>query len=140
MKYKKTPIILTASFFVIMLILTFSARAIHNSMIPNVKIRRLTREKFEHETILEDGVTVITQSMFEYAISKDLYDSGNIYIITTGEKNGDERTFAKAFEIEIGHENEDYYEVKNRLLDNKLRFIIYSSESINDGDEVFVIE
>lgn len=140
MKTKKIPIILTFLFFAAMVFLSLSARAIHYRMIPNVTVSRLTKETFDSEHFLSDGITTMTRTEQLLAIPKELYDSGEIYVLTSAEKNGDTRTFVKAIDLEIGKENEGYYEVTNRFFDQKLRFVIKSSEDIEDGDEVYVTE
>ena len=139
MKIKKIPIVLTVIFFATMIFLSLSARAIHNRMIPNVTVSRLTKEDFEYVNLLDDGVTSMTNTEQLTAISKELYDSGEIYVIASVEKNGDMRTIAQAFRIEIGLDNGEYYEVKNEFLDRKLRFIVDSSEDLHDGVEVYIV-
>lgn len=139
MKTKKLPIVLMVLFFAAMIFLTLSARAIHSKMIPNVTVSRLTNEQFEYEYFLTDGITRRTGTKQLLAIPKELYDQGNIYVIANTEKNGDMRTSAQLIKIEIGLENDDYYEVINEYFDIKLRFIVHSDEDIQEGDEVYIV-
>jgi hypothetical protein len=69
MKLKKIPVILTIMFFLSMIFLTFFARSIHNRMIPNVKVARLTKEEFVYERVSDDG-TKRTATKLANAVQK----------------------------------------------------------------------
>jgi len=139
MKYKKIPIILSVLFFSCMIFLTFSARSIHNKMIPNVKVARLPREKFPYEQVLEDGTT-ITYIKTTTAVPKKMYDEDFLYIVVEGYKNGDLRTFARKISLPIGAENNGYYEVTELFYDVNRLFIMESDKEISDGTEVYVLK
>ncbi|NLC20072.1 MAG: hypothetical protein GX757_12815 [Clostridiales bacterium] len=139
MKPKKIPLILTVLFFMLMIFLSFTARSIHNRMIPNVRVTRLTREKFQYEKSFEDG-TVRTVVRSSYAVPKWMYDQDFLYVVVPGIKNGDERTFARKISLPIGSENDDYYEIAEQFYDVNRLFIIESDKEIQDGTEVYVIK
>jgi len=139
MKLKKIPLILTLLFFLLMIILSFTARSIHNKMIPNVRVARLTREKFQYEESFEDG-TVRTAVRSSYAVPKWMYDQDFLYVVVPGSKNGDERTFARKISLPIRAENDDYYEIAEQFYDVSRLFIIESDKEIQDGSEVYVIK
>jgi len=139
MKPKKFPLILTVLFFSLMIFLSFSARSIHNKMIPNVKVARLTREKFQYEEMLADG-TVKTVVRSSYAIPKWMYDQDFLYVVVPGSKNGDERTFARKINLPVGAENDDYYEIAEQFYDVTRLFIIESDKEIQYGTEIYVIK
>lgn len=138
MKIKKIPLVLTIIFFSFMIILTFTARSIHNRMIPNVRVSRLTREKFQHEQVLEDG-TVRTVSQLSYAVPKWMVEQDFLYVVVQGMKNGDERTFARKLFMTLGAENDGYYEISEQFYDAGRLFIMETNKEIHDGTEVYVI-
>jgi hypothetical protein len=74
------------------------------------------------------------------AVPKDMYDSGFLYIVVPGMKNGDERTFARKINLQIGSQNENYYEIAENYYDASQLFIIESNKEIQDGTEVYVKE
>lgn len=144
MRKKMLPIILAILIFSAMITLIFSARAVHNSMIPNVKVSRLTRQEFEYEVELNNELLGFTnriiQTKVSYAIPKELYDSGKVFIIGHDEINGDIRTVAMSYNIEIRLENDEYYEVANRFFGGTPLFIMESNKEIEEGTEVYVVE
>lgn len=121
-----------------MLILTFTARAIHNRMIPNVRASRLSRVKFQHEQVLEDG-TVRTVSQMSYAVPKWMVEQDFLYVVVQGMKNGDERTFARKLSLILGAENDGYYEIAEQFYDTGRLFIMESNKEIKDGTEVYLV-
>jgi len=139
MKLKKIPLILTVLFFSSMIFLTFAARSIHNRMIPNVRVGRLTREKFEHVETLEDG-TSRTVMRLSYAVPKKMYDEDFLYVVVEGMKNGDLRTFARKVSLPVGTESKGYYEITKMFFDVSSLYIMETDKEIADGTEVYVIK
>lgn len=120
-----------------MVFLTFAARPIHNSLIPNVRVFRLPHEKFEQAIYLEDGTVSYTDVRHLLSIPKYLYEQGEIYIIENQVINDEERTVAKLTSVLIGRENDEYYEVINTNIKNEL-FIKTSNKPLQNGIEVHV--
>lgn len=113
--------ILTVIFFGGMLFLTVKARTIHNRMIPNVKMRRLERWK--------TGVI----------LPKELYDSGNIYIVVEEEKNGETRNFVEEAAVTVGEQISSGYVVLDGI--GEWDFVVTESDKeLRDGMEVFIAE
>ena len=135
----KVAVVFTVLFFGIMIFLTFSARDIHNKTIPNVKVSRLTKAEFEYEYRSNTGTKVIETKLCP-AIPKELYNHGEIYVIDYIEINGEIRTVARRIILEIGRQNNQYYEVINDYLDSRIRFITYSNKIIQEGGEVYIIQ
>lgn len=130
--------VITLFFFILMLILTISARNIHNSQIPNVTVKRLTQEDFAINSILKSGEEVTTYQK-RLAIPKNIIGSGEVYVITRIYVNGEERDAARLVLPQIGAENEGFYEVTGGI--DRRDLIIYdSNKKLNDGDEVFVFD
>lgn len=128
--------VFTIIFFLIMLILTISARDIHNSQIPNVTVKRLTQEDFAFISILKNGEEVTTREK-RLAIPKSIIDSGEVYVITRTIINGEERDAARLVFPQIGVENEEFYEVIAGV-DRRDLVIFDSNKKLKDGDEVFI--
>ena len=137
MTTKKIPAIITVLFFSLMIFLTILARDIHNRMIPNVTVGRLTKEDFELERTLEDG-TIIPITKQCIAVPKHMYDNDFLYIIVPGEKNGDQRTFVRKISLQVGAQNDKYYEITDPFFDMSQSFIMESNKEIQDGIEVYV--
>lgn len=140
MKIKKIVVIFSVFFYGAMIVLTFFARKIHYTMIPNVAVSRLTRVNFEYEYMLADGLTKRTEIKQCIGIPKEIYDRNEIYMIKTGVKNGDLRTFVQKLDVNVGMENETYYEVLNEFTDRNLRIVVESDRELHDGDEVVVVK
>lgn len=134
---KKTiSISMMLMFFIAMFIFTLTARTIHNSQIPNVTAARLTYEDFEIEYTLESG-QVMTSMQKRLAIPQSVYDKGDVYIITTIHINGEERTAVQKVHLEIGNENNEFYEVVNGLTGLEI-VVINSDKELITGNEVYI--
>lgn len=139
MKFKVAAIVFTILFFGAMIFLSIFAGDIRNRMLPNVKVSRLTKEEFIYEYTTKLGIKVEEKELCR-AIPKRLYDNDEIYVIQNVEINGEPRTIAKKITLEIGRENDGYYEVVDRFFDDRQRFIMHSDKEIHDGDEVFIVK
>lgn len=124
-------------FFILMLILTISARSIHNSQIPNVTVKRLTQEDFVINSTLQNGEEVTTIQK-RLAIPKNIINSGEIYIVTRIYINGEERDAVRMVFPQIGAENEGFYEVTSGI-DRSNLVIFDSNKKLKNGDEIFIV-
>lgn len=123
----KILLILTVLFFAAMAALTITARSIHESMIPNVTAKRLSREIFGDSYVRK------------LAAPKALTESGEVFVITVRVVNGEKRNFAQKVQLAFGAENEAFYEITGGMMGNEL-VIFESDRDIHDGDEVFVVK
>lgn len=123
----KVCLALTLLFFIGMTVLTFTARDIHNSRLPHVTAKRLTRELFG------DGFTR------KLALPKELTEGDGVFIITSRIINGEKRDIARRVVLTTGQEDEEFYEVTGGIMGNEL-VIIESDRGLRDGDEVFVVK
>ncbi|MCL2018966.1 MAG: hypothetical protein FWG70_04325 [Oscillospiraceae bacterium] len=136
-------IIITLIFFASMVVLTVTARDIHNALLPQVTARRLTQEDFEFVIDFEyDGIpqtAVITQKRL--AIPKELYNpdtSDAVFVVTTIYINGEERVGVRRVVPQTNEKNEGFYEVTGGI--SRSDFVIFtSSKVLEDGAEVFIL-
>lgn len=129
-KNKKLPIILTVLFSVSMIFLTIFSKKIHYSLLPKVETIRITREEFE----LDKGSSSFVS---EWAIPKELYKNGGVYVVTFAEKYGAKRAYVTHLPVVIGRENKNYYEILD-FMDYGTRLILHSSREISEGNEVYL--
>lgn len=141
MKSKIIPIVLCALFYCSMILLTLFSRRIYNNSLPNVKVERLPKKVFSvvfDYTSMGYGYTEGERRSM--AIPKEIYDLGKIFIVETGMKNGEERTFVRLLnQVTIGFDDEDNYEVLEGISE-KAFVVVNGYEKLNDGDEVYVIK
>jgi hypothetical protein len=133
---RKINVILAAFFFASMLVLTFTARDIRNSMLPNVEVRRLTQEEFEFTYIFMEQEYTSTQSRL--AIPKKLYNSGDVYVLTTVQINGEPRDAVRRAFPQVGAESGDFYEVTGGINGNAF-VVMESNRVLTDGAEVLIV-
>ena len=113
--------IVAVLFFGSMLFLTVEARTIHNRMIPNVKMKRLE------------------QKAGELVLPKELYDSGDVFIVIEAEKNGEIRNFVEKADVTVGEQIEGGYLVLDGI--NEWDFVVTETDKeLKDGMEVFLPE
>ena len=135
---KKAVFIFTLIFFAVMLLFTLTARSIHNASIPHVSARRLTNQIFTEEFADENG-DMQTLERYSLAIDRELYESGNIYVLTQTLINGEYRDTARLAHIETGAEAGRYIEVISGL--NPVdRIITDAKGELYDGCEVVVVK
>lgn len=139
MRKKIASVLLTILFFGAMVILSFSARVIHNRMIPNVTTFRLPYVKFEIPHYMQNGQLSFIEESYLPAIPKSLYEQGEVYYIDYQIINGEERTVARAATLIIGIENDEYYEVTDIGIQRVL-FIKTSDKPLHDGIEVHIVD
>lgn len=108
-------------FFESMLFLTVEARTIHNRMIPNIKMRRLE------------------EKAMGLVLPKELYDSGDVYLVIEAEKNGETRNFVEKADVAVGEQVEDGYLVLDGI--GEWDFVVTETDKeLKDGMEVFLPE
>lgn len=108
-------------FFGSMLFLTMEARTIHNRMIPNIRMKRL--KQWNQMVVLP----------------KELYDSGNVYIVIEAEKNGETRNFVEKAEITVGEQVKGGYLVLDGI--SGWDFVVTETDKeLQDGMEVLLAE
>lgn len=145
MRGKKITLIATAFFYILMLIFSVSARKIHLARLPRVKATDVKFEIFEREEQEEDNEAGNWNANMDYdmeiGIPKDIYDSHELYILSSEMINGEIRTVVRNVteEVEIGRSNEESYEVLKGLYGLN-EIIIEGLENIQDGCEVYVIK
>ena len=124
-------------FFSFMLILSTFARDIHNYLIPNVSVKRLSQEEFPVTFTIEGGQEIISYKK-KLAIPKEIYDKGEIYAITEKYINGEKRNAARRIFLEVGDEYEGFYEVVSGISTSDF-VITDSNKPLAEGDEVYLL-
>lgn len=129
----KILIIITAVFFAVMLVLTFSSRSIHEAGLPHVKAGRLSEAEFPIEFTDENG-ELMTGTRQSPAVTKEQLEQG-VYILYTAEKNGEVRDFVRRAEIVPGAECDGYIEVLGGVTSYD-KIVLESDRDITDGEVV----
>lgn len=129
----KILIIITAVFFAIMLVLTFSSRSIHEAGLPHVKAGRLAEAEFPIEFMDENG-DVMTGFRQSPAVTKEQLEHG-VYVLYTAGKNGEVRDFVRRAEIVPGAECDGYIEVLGGVTSYD-KIVLESDRDIADGEVV----
>jgi len=108
-------------FFGGMLYLTAEARTIHNRMIPHIKMKRLE------------------QKAAGLVLPKELYDSGNVYLVIEAEKNGETRNFVEKADVTVGEQVKGGYLVLDGI--DEWAFVVTETDKgLQDGMEVYLPE
>ena len=148
MRGKKITLIVTAFFYIFMLVFSVSARKIHVASLPRVKVTDIEFETFEIEEqeqleVEEEADNWNFNMDFDraFGVPKELYDNNELYILSSEMINGEIRTIVRNVteEVEIGRSNEESYEVVKGLYGFN-EIIIDGLENIEDGCEVYVIK
>ena len=129
----KILIIITAVFFAVMLVLTFTARSIHEAGLPHVKAGRLTEAQFPFEFTDENG-DVLIGTRQAAAVTKEQLEQG-VYVLYTAGKNGEVRDFVRRAEIVPGIECDGYIEVLGGVSSFD-KIVIGSDRDFSDGEVV----
>ena len=128
--------IVTVLFFAVMIILTFSARAIHYATLPHVTAEKLRSVQFPFEYTNANGeITVGTKSVF--AIENEMLGS-DIFILYQKEKNGDLRYYVRLVDIETGAENNGFTEVLSGIGYGD-KVVVNTDKELYDGCEVTIL-
>lgn len=103
----KLILLISVLFYAGMLLMTCSARKLHEAGLPHVKVSEIGYQLF----VDGDG-----KEWFSAALPKEWYREGRLYAIGGATINNGYRTVARQVDaIELGLENEDFYQVKNGL-------------------------
>lgn len=129
----KILIIITAVFFAVMLVLTFSSRSIHEAGLPHVKAGRLAEAEFPIEFTDENG-ELMTGTRQAPAVTKEQLEQG-VYVLYTAGKNGEVRDFVRRAEIVPGAECDGYIEVLGGVSSFD-KIVVSSDRDIADGEVV----
>lgn len=120
-------------FFVLMILLTLTARDVHKARLPRVVVYTPTYENFE------ENRRVLVLPMDIYTSNKTSNNQFEIYIIATKEINEEERNVVICAPIQVGVSNGMYFEVVRGLLGHEL-VVVSSDKPLNNGVEVFIVE
>lgn len=129
----KKWIVLIASvlFYAFMLVLTFTARGLHEASLPWVKVTTIGTHTFTDEN---------GEQVYSIALPKDIYDSRTIYQVTTDIVNGEWRQVAHLLnpdQVQVGLSDYGYYEILKGLYYYNL-IITDGLEGLTDGCEVYI--
>ncbi len=119
-------------FFGSMLLLTFTARQIHNLQLPQVQVGYLEQKLFP--IALGDAKEQGLRSGL--ALAKELTEKP-VYVIYEAEKNREMRTFVRQVQPITGVEREGYLEVLDGI-GYRDRVVLRSSIDLWDGAEVSI--
>lgn len=137
MKWKERTIIVSILFYAVMLILTASARIIHNSTLPKVTVGYLEGQRFQQNESYNEK-DILTKVLISIGIPKTLYESQHVYILSKEIINGEERNIAReVMNLEIGRSSDTHYEVIKGISGIDL-VILTGGELVEDGQEVYV--
>ena len=132
-------LVLSLLFYGILLFLTLTAKDIHLARLPQVTASRLGNVGFNYLFTPENGEPRTATKQMP-GIPKEIYDSGQIFTVTT--KVTDEMTYyyAKKIspEIDFSKENDAYYAVSDSFFRDMV--ILTGYENLEDGDEVNLIK
>lgn len=113
------------SYFGVMLFLTFFAETIHE--------RSLTKVQVSFAEIQKE------QGQDYWAVPKEAYQDGSVFILQEKVKNAIERTIVKIVPVEIAKETKTGYLVTAELqMWDKL--VVWSSRKLQDEEEVSVVK
>lgn len=132
---KRYWLIVNAVFYAVMLLLTLTARSIHESSLPHVKAEFLGTALFPAEYVDEDG-EVRMGSVTGMVISKKLLEQP-VFVLYRDMKNGEERDFVREVQIVTGTELEETVEVISGITVRD-RVVVSSTRELTDGAEVVV--
>lgn len=123
---KKILIAVTAVFFAGMLVLTFTARTVHNAGLPHISAARVQTASFPVEGGFAQALAVTTEQ----------YEQG-VYLLYKTTVNGEQRDFIRRAEIVPGQEYEGFVEVVSGLsLADKI--VVESDRELREGEVVVV--
>ncbi len=125
----------TVLFFTAMLVLTVTAREIHNRSIPHVTVDNPARTAFTFTYTDEEG-NIGETSQKRLSIPKELAGQP-VFVVYEGMKNGEVRTFVQQVFVETGVESEAFIEVVNGL-SSKDKVVVTADGPLWDGAEVYV--
>ncbi len=131
--------VLSLLFYGAMLLLSLTSKDIHLKRLPKVTASRLSNVTFSCQTTSENGDTRTVTTQLR-GLPKELYDSGQVFTITSKVTDGMTFYYAEqvAPEIDFSKENADYYAVLDSFFQDMV--ILSGYEELEDGDEVNLIK
>lgn len=131
MMKKRFVLIILVLFYAGMFLMTWMARTLHEAGLPHVGVAELDYGLFTDE----EG-----NDSFGVTLPKKWYQGGELYKIDVVRINNEYRTVAKRVDsLELGMENDEYYQVKNGL-GARDQIIIHGLDGVTDGCEVYIVE
>ncbi len=128
---KRLIMIISILFYAGMLFMTYTARTLHEAGLPHVMVSEL-----DYGLITDQN----GKESFGVLLPKEWYRGGVIFRITNEMINNEYRTIAKRVDsLEIGLENDDYYQVEKGL-GSREKIIISDLDGVTDGCEVYIVE
>ena len=131
--------LLSLLFYGAMLLLSLTARDIHNARLPQVTASRPFKQKFTYTVTWEDSVIERTGSFT--ALPKDMVDTGKVFTLRSETENDFTYHYAQQISIVVdeGKTNDDYYAITSGI-NSWDTLIVTGYEALEDGDEVFLIQ
>lgn len=131
--------LLSLLFYGAMLLLSLFAKDIHNARLPQVTAERPGKQEFTYTITIEDFSNTRIGSFT--ALPKAMVDENKVFIIRTVSE--EDFTYYYATQVfvtvDISKENTDYYAISQGL-DSRDIVIMSGYETLNDGDEVCLIQ
>ncbi|MCM1568825.1 MAG: hypothetical protein NC081_05185 [Roseburia sp.] len=132
---KKHWLMISVVFYMAMLVLTFTARSIHERNLPQVTAEYLGEALIPMEYVDENGETQ-TGTTSRMVISRELTQQP-VFVLYKDIKNGEERDFVREVQLVTGVEREDLLEVVSGI-GFRDRVVVSSTGELVDGAEVTV--
>lgn len=132
-------VVLSLLFYGVMLLLTLTAKDIHNARLPQVTAGRPEKQFFSYTDTMEGNA--IERTISCTALPKDMVDSGKIFILQTITKGDFTYYYAQQCFVTIDTEKQhtDYYAISNGI-DSWDTIILTGYENLQNDDEVFLIK
>lgn len=132
-------IVLSLLFYGAMLLLTLTAKDIHLARLPKVTASRLHNVTFSYLFTPENGEPYTVTGQMP-GIPKELYDSGQIFVIVSEVTDYITCYYAKKISLKIdpSKENETYYAVSDSFFRDMV--ILTGYEELEHGDEVNLLK
>ena len=132
----KITVVIMVLFFVAMVVLTFKAGDIHDSMLPQVVTTRAVSMSYTKEVAVPSGGTSVSKRTGK-AVPEEACKDGKIFVISTDELYGRERCFARVVEIEVEAVKDGLVIFRDAGIGNK-RVVVECTEELYDRMEVAV--
>ena len=131
-------VVLSLLFYGVMLLLTLTAKDIHNARLPQVTAGRPEKQFFSYTDTMEGNP--IERTISCTALPKDMVDSGKVFILQTITKGDFTYYYAQQCFITIDAEKQhaDYYAISNGI-DSWDTVILTGYENLQNGAEVFLL-
>lgn len=133
---RKITVLFFGGFLIIMLILTFTSKQLHQSHLPKVEVICPEQVSFQKKNVLDEKKSI----QIGLALPKDICSRKCLFIISVETVNGEERTIAREVQgLTLGLQDDTYYEVIEGI-DFDSKVIKTELDQLRDGDEVLIGE